>query len=113
MIDIEVRHGDNVKDSTGKLIKIEDTDVLFQRVLICIGAKKESFIYNRNLGSRLSEIDFNSDNAKEKAELIINEALADFEDTYVKVIETGETMKLEITISGESRIEEVHLNGNI
>lgn len=113
MIDIKVRNGDNVKDSTGKLLKIEDTDVLFQRVLICIGVKKESFIYNRSLGSKLSEIDFNADNAKEKAELIINEALADFENTYVKVLEIGETMKLEITISGESRTEEVQLSGNI
>lgn len=113
MIDIKVRNGDSVKDSTGKLLKIEDTDVLFQRVLICIGVKRESFIYNRNLGSKLGEIDFNAENAKEKAELIINEALAEFENTYVKVLEIGKTMKLEITISGESRTEEVQLSGNI
>lgn len=113
MIDIKVKDGDNVKESTGKLLKIEDRDVLFQRVLICIGVKSESFIYNRNLGSHLSEINFSSDDAKEKAELIINEALAKFEDTYVRVLEIGETMRLEITISGESRTEEVRLNGNV
>ena len=113
MIDIKVKDGDTVKDSTGKLLEISDKDVLFQRVLICIGVKNESFIYNRNLGSRLSKLDFNAEDAKEKAELIINEALAEFEDTYVKVLEAGEAIKLEITIGDESRIEEVRLNGNV
>lgn len=113
MIDIKIKDGDTVKDSSGKLLKIEDTDTLFQRVLICIGAKSESFVYNRNLGSHLSEIDLSDENAKEKAELVINEALAEFEDTYVKVLEIGDTVKLEITMSGESRTEEVRLNGNV
>ena len=113
MIDIKVKDGDTVKDSTGKLLEISDKDVLFQRVLICIGVKNESFIYNRNLGSRLSKLDFNAEDAKEKAELIINEALAEFEDTYVKVLEAGEAIKLEITIGNDSRTEEVCLNGNV
>ena len=113
MVDIKIKDGDIVKDSAGRFVRIEDSETLFQRAVICISSKLGSFIYDRNLGSDLSVTDFDTELAKEKAELIINEALAQFENTHARVIEFGDKIKLHITIGDESRTEEVRLNGNV
>ena len=113
MTDVRIKDGDAVVDSTGNYEMISDTDALFQRAQICIGAKLGGFIYDRETGSDIRSIDAESDLAKERAELIINEALAHFEDTRAVVLEYGEVIKLTITIGGESRNTEVHLYGNI
>lgn len=113
MTDVRIKDGDAVVDSTGNYEIISDTDVLFQRAQICIGARLGNFIYDRETGSDIRSIAPESDLAKERAELIINEALAQFEDTRAVVLEYGEVIKLTITIGGESRNTEVHLYGNI
>ena len=113
MRDIKIQNGDTVKNSNGDYVELKDSDALFQRVLIYLTAKQGAFVYDRTLGSQVLQIDKNSENAKEKAELVLNEALTRFENTYVKVLEYGEKLKLEITIGDETRIEEVRLYGNI
>ena len=113
MIDAKIEHGDTVVDSSGNVVMISDSDALFQRAVMCISAKLGSFIYDRKLGSRLAEFDLTVTNAKGRAEVLANEALADFEDTYAEVLELGDKLKLKITIDGESRTEEVRLGGNI
>lgn len=113
MVDAKLLNGDIVKDSAGRIVMIEDIDVLFQRAVICIKMKLASFIYDRNIGSILREIDADAELAKENVELIINEALAKFDNTYVRVIEFGNVLKINITIGDESRTEEVRLNGNV
>ena len=113
IVDAMIKNGDVATDSTGRFIEISDSDVLFQRALICISAKLGSFIYDRQLGSQAEQVDMSDDNALQKVELVINEALAQYEDTYAKVIEFSDTIKLEITIGDESRTEEVRPNGNV
>ena len=113
MVDIKIKDGDVVKDSAGRFVRIEDSDALFQRAVIFIATKLGSFIYDRSIGSQLSIIEPDMEFAKEQAELIINEALAEFEDTYAKVVEFGEVLKVNITIGEENRTEEVRLNGNV
>ena len=113
MIDAKIENGDTVVDSSGNVVMISDSDALFQRAVMCISAKLGSFIYDRKLGSRLAEFDLTVTNAKGRAEVLANESLADFEDTYAEVLELGDKLKLKITIDGESRTEEVRLGGNI
>lgn len=113
IVDVKIKNSDIATDSTGSFIKISDSDALFQRALICIGAKLGSFIYDRELGSQTEQVDKSDEYAVQKAELIINEALAQFENTYARVIEFSDTIKLEITIGNESRTEEVRPNGNV
>lgn len=113
MTDVKIKYGDAVVDSTGRYEMITDKDVLFQRAQICIGARLGNFIYDRETGSDIRNVDAESDLAKENAELIINEALAQFEDTKAVVLEYGDIIKLTVTIGGESRNTEVHLYGNI
>lgn len=113
MTDVKIKDGDVVVDSTGRYEIISDTDALFQRAEICIGARLGSFIYDRQTGSEIRSIKAEDDLAKEKAELVINEALAEFEDTKAVVLQYGDVVKLTITIGDESRDTEVHLYGNI
>ena len=113
MTDVKIKDGDVVVDSTGKYEIISDKDALFQRAEICIGARLGSFVYDRQTGSEIRSINAEDDLAKEKAELVINEALAEFEDTKAVVLQYGDIIKLTITIGDESRDTEVHLYGNI
>lgn len=113
MVDAKILNGDIVKDSAGRFVMLKDSDALFQRAIICIKTKLASFIYDRSFGSDVGEIDADAELAKENVELIINEALVKFDDTYVRVIEFGEVLKIDISIGDESRTEEVRLNGNI
>ena len=113
MTDAKIKNGDTVVDSNGNYEMISDRDALFQRVKICIGARLGGFIYDRKLGSEIRGIAPDSELAKERAELIINEALAQFENTKAVVTEYGEVIRLIITIDGESRDTEVRLYGNI
>ncbi len=113
MTDVKIKNGDAVVDSTGRYEMISDKDALFQRAQICIGAKLGNFIYDRQTGSDIRSVDAESEFAKENAELIINEALAQFEYTKAAVLEYGDTIRLTVTIGGESRDTEVHLYGNI
>lgn len=113
MTDIKIKNGDDAVDSTGQHEMISDTDAIFQRAQICIGAKLGGFIYDRKLGSYVREIDCDDAFARERAELVINEALAEFENTHVSVSEYGEVIKLTVTVGNESRDMEVRLYGNI
>lgn len=108
MIDIALKNGDIAKDSAGRRIALNDVDAKFQRVKICIAATLGGFIYDRTMGSQ-----YRQDMSADAAELIINEALAKFENTYVKVLETGSTLKLAVIIDGERREQEVRFYGQL
>lgn len=113
MVDFKIENGDVKKDSTGRYVAVYGRDAEFQRALICITAKLGKFIYNRELGSRSDEIKSDSADSAQRLELVLNEALARYEKTSVRVLEFGERLIVEITINGESRTEEVRLNGNV
>lgn len=113
MIDFKIKNGDVVVDSAGRLIRLSDKDALFQRAVICMSARYGEFIYNRGLGSHATEINADDEDYIKKLELVLNEALAEFDNSYVRVIECGQTIITELTIDGESRTEEVLLVGSL
>lgn len=113
MIDCRIENGDVAVDSTGRFVRIAEKEALFQRVMICISAKLGEFVYDRGLGSRREEIEKVGMNDSQRLELVLNEAVARFENTYVSVIEFGEKIKVSICIDGECRTEEVYMFGNI
>ncbi len=110
MTDIKISNGDIAVDSAGRFIRLTEREAQFQRAIICITACFGSFIYDRNLGSERLD-DISSENALQRLELVLNEALARFENTYVTVLSLKDFATVKITIDDESRIEEVHLYG--
>lgn len=113
MIDCKIENGDISVDSTGRFVKITGKEALFQRAMICISARLGEFVYDRGLGSRRCEIKKGGENDSQRLELVLNEALASFENTYVSVLEFGEKIRVNICIDGECRTEEVYMFGNI
>lgn len=113
MIDCKIENGDISVDSAGRFLRVTEKEALFQRVMICISARLGEFVYDRELGSRIDEIEKDAADSAQRLELVLNEALARFENTYVNVIEFGEKIKVKIYIDGDCRTEEVYINGNI
>lgn len=113
MIDCRIENGDVVVDSTGRFVRITEKEALFQRAMICISAGLGEFAYDRGLGSRINEIEKDGTKDAQRLELVLNEALAQFKNTYVSVIEFGEKIKVSICIDGECKVEEVYMLGNI
>ena len=111
MIDFKIKNGDSVTDSTGEYTKISGKDAEFQRAVICICSQFGKFIYDRNLGSAREKINPADENAQRRLELVLNEALAEFENVSVNVLEYSDKLRAEITINDEMRIEEILLNG--
>lgn len=111
--DVKIQNGDVVLDSGGRFVRIFGVDAKFQRAMICINTKVGGFVYNRKLGSQIKSVDIANPFAKERLELLINEALAHFENTKAEVVSVGKMALIQITIDGETRTEEVRLCGNI
>lgn len=109
MVDVRIKNNDVVKNSSGRYEKITGEDALFQRAFICAAVKKGSFIYDRELGSRIKEINANAENAKDRFELVINEALVNCADTSAKVLGIGNKLRIRFTVGGKSRDEEVQI----
>lgn len=49
-MDIMLRNGDIVTDMSGEPVYIDGMDEILQRVLICIGVEKGSFLYDKDFG---------------------------------------------------------------
>ena len=108
MVDAMLSGGDLTADSAGNVVDISGADALFQRALVCLTVPKGSFVYDRQLGVRQDGSDW------QRTELLLNEALAEYPGTSARALDAdGETLRLQITINGESRVEEVRYNGNV
>ena len=112
MTDVKLSGGDVALNSAGRMIRLSGRDAEFQRAVICASVGKGSFIYDRSLGCDYS-YDPNDGFALRRVGLSVNEALARFPKTSAEVLDIGESVTLRITISGESRTEEVRLIGNV
>ena len=104
MIDAKIKNGDLGGQTAPAELPISGgSDALFQRALICMTVPKGSFVYDRELGA-LNSVSL----PDAKTELLLNEALAKYEDAAVSLIERDDSgIRVCITIGGESRTEEV------
>lgn len=114
MTDYKIACGDNVVDSAGKAVRLDETDAKFQRAFICASARLSGFVYDRTIGSRCAEIGLLQEGNLGRLQLAVNEAFARFENTNAKIEDYNEeSITLTVTIDGESRTEEVRFYGNV
>lgn len=109
MRDTMIKNGDIVIGSSGSTVLLEGLDAKFQQAVICISAKLGGFVYDRELGSTVilqGEI-----LSVKQLELLANESLAEIENTFASVKETGDVIVIDLTIDGITR--EVQINGNL
>lgn len=107
MIDVKIENKDVVTESTGVLMRLTGLDAMFQRAFINIASKKGSFVYDRELGTDISGIDLTTEDAKDRLELVFNEALVNCSNAVAQVLEIDEKIKVKILIDGQSREVEV------
>lgn len=73
-MDVKLRNGDMVLDSTGSVVYIDGMEEIVQRVLICVTARKGSFLYQKNLGCD-ARVDFSTERGMKKLESRLREAI--------------------------------------
>lgn len=109
MIDAKLQNGDIVTDGAGNAVSVREADARFQRALLCLTAPLGSFIYDRELGTRRLP-----NTGAQRLELLFSESLARYPGTSVRVLSAAQDcVTVQITIDGESRVEEVRSHGNV
>ncbi len=114
MIDAKIVNGDIALDSNGEVVKISDEDALFQSAMIRICAQSGKFIYDRELGSEFERSKPSDELAIQRAELLINEAIAQLKNSHAVVCRADDDgLTIKLTINGETRLEEVRFDGKL
>jgi len=106
--DVMLENGDIKLDETDAAVIIDGEEARIQRVLICAAAQRGRFVYDRELGS-----DYIGTMSARDAEMVINEALSEYDEGYVRVLECGETLRLGIETDGGIVEREVHFYGDL
>lgn len=109
MIDAKLKNGDLATDTGGCVEIISGADAAFQRAVICMTAKKGSFVYDRGLGAPQRD-----PGDTERLALSFSEALAALEDSEINSVrlENGAAV-VSLTVNGETREAEVRTYRNI
>lgn len=117
-MDIKINNSDISLDLQGEYEFISGIDEVVQKLLICSKIHKGSFIYNKELGTRLRDIDPNSKIRVLTATAILNEALIDVKGARAEVVSfdktnSGIAMMFKVRFRGEERNVEVILSENL
>lgn len=118
-MDIKLVNGDIGISSSGEYSYVSAIDEALQRAVLCAQIPKGSFIYNKDLGTELADIDTASPLALKTAEMLISEALMGTTGFKVKVSSLTKTdggklkALLEVESSDDKRMAEVTLNADL
>lgn len=118
-MDVLISKGDVYTDARGNYVYINGIEEILQQIKLCAKIKKGSFIYNKELGSLVCELDFEKENALSDAEMLLNEAVADLKGIYVKVtgLKTDDigkrTMNLQIEMYNQTVNTEVVIDADL
>lgn len=112
ILDTAISSGDFIFDSYGQPMELGGYEEILQRVLIRLGVKKGSFVYDENLGSRLYTLKSTDKNIREKALSLVREALINIREVIVENVFTtltndGENLELNIILSINDQEKEV------
>ena len=88
-MDTALNKGDFYTNDRNRLVTIYDNEELLQRALIRLCVKKGSFIYDKNLGSRLYTLTHNTRDIKTKVIAYAKEALLDMNGITVDDVEVS------------------------
>ena len=117
-MDIKIKNSDISLDSQGEYEFVSGIDEVVQKLLMCAEIRKGSFIYNKELGTTLRDIDSESDRRALTATAILNEALIDTKGAKAQV-ESFEKkdgkiqLNVKVSFIGVERNVEVILSENL
>lgn len=84
-MDIKIENGDILLDESGNLITVQGAEEVLQQIIIGAKVTNGSFIYGRDYGINIDDLDCNSDKTAKILEALINEKLVKNADAFVKV----------------------------
>ncbi len=113
MVDIKLRNGDIVLTPAGSFAVLSGGAARLQGAKNALNIRRGSFIYDRELGSRLEEITGSDDYAKYSARLAAMEALAPREKVRAEILTVGDSLTVRLSADGETEETEVHFYGNV
>lgn len=109
MTDTLLQNGETAVDERGCHIMISHSHALMQRARIRLTVRRGSFIYDRNLGSRLG----GSTDSPGEAAFLANEALTGLEKTTASALSGGANPVIRVNIDGATEDMEVRRYGNV
>lgn len=77
-MDVKIKDGDLLLDSTGSPVEISDSQEILQQVLMCITAEKGGFIYNKDMGVQ-PVTDVSGERECKRLEALLKEAVTGIE----------------------------------
>lgn len=110
-MDTKIKNGDFIRDSSGLLQTVECFDEILQRAYIRLTVPKGKFIFDRNLGSRLTLVWREKENLREQRALqLAQEALSAMVDArVVSARVNGSTNKMIFKIASYGNEGEVEV----
>lgn len=81
-MDIKIKDGDMVLDSTGTPVEIEGNEEILQQIIMRITAQKGGFIYNKEMGTE-AVTDVSGEKECKRLEAVLREAVADMEGVNI------------------------------
>lgn len=115
-MDIKIRNGDIVFDSNFEPVIVQGIQQAAQQVKIAAGIRKNSFIYDRNMGVKVDLDAFKDRNFRKTLETVINEELVKIEGLYasvkdIRIVNEGLIVGIKVTKGLETTDTEVFING--
>ena len=101
-MELKLKNGDYVSDGIGGLQRVSGMDALVQRVLFRLTARRDSFPFQKNLGSRLWQLGRVPVNQRQAAATqYVAEALSEEPNLEVKAVELLEDGQLTVELVHE------------
>lgn len=109
-------NGDVVLTDSGETAFVKGIDEMLQKAILCAKISKGSFVYNKDLGTEISEIDINSPQALITATVLLNEVLIPQYDIKAEVESLkkseGGNLDLLIAVKNEEEIRRAQVTIN-
>lgn len=118
-MDLKFKDSDIFLSDWGEYSYLEGVDEVLQRAVLCALIPKGAFIYNKELGTELNDIDADDSRSVQTATVLLNEAFvgtigAKAEVTSLEKKSDGSVkLKLSVSYMGETKQTEVVLSADI
>ena len=115
MYDLKVKDGGTVFLGNTEE-KVYDSDSIFQRIEICLSLDKGDFIYNKNLGSTIPNLDYSTEEDLAQLEMYINQCVFNIVNARVIVLTADkdkQTIKISLKLGNKEYVREVNVYGRL
>ncbi|MDP4119453.1 MAG: hypothetical protein Q8876_00130 [Bacillota bacterium] len=112
-MDTKINNGQYEIDSGGKPYLIGGFDEILQRVRICLGVQKGSFVYAPDFGNEFFTLSRTTDLLKERADMLVKEAVINLTGVEASVtsseLQADKSILLNVSVTYKKQTGEVQV----